>query len=187
MHGLRPWFAFGVGSCVSNVSFQTRVQLYPDFEAAGGDVFDFAWLKAAACRLDMSWGSPRQKITGFLYAEAGDFVSATGKVASRDALAQIDYVVDIVWIPFAEDLSFGLSVFSKQGAADTVVVETPSFGAFPDSLALKYWPDGAKGRLRIDNKELRATLFRATILFDSSFSVEVIKNRTRGLGSSGSI
>jgi len=119
--------------------------------------------------------------------ETGDFVSATGKVASRDALAQIDYVVDIVWIPFAEDLSFGLSVFSKQGAADTVVVETPSFGAFPDSLALKYWPDGAKGRLRIDNKELRATLFRATILFDSSFSVEVIKNRTRGLGSSGSI
>jgi len=175
MHCLRPWFAFGVGSCVSNVSFQTRVQLYPDFEAAGGDFFDFAWLKAAACRLDISWSSPRQKIKGFLYVEAGDFVSATGKVASRDALAQIDYVADIVWIPFAEDLSFGLSVFSKQGAADTVVVETPSFGAFPDSLALKYWPDGAKGRLRIDNKELRAALFHATILLDSSFSVEVIK------------
>jgi len=56
-----------------------------------------------------------------------------------------------------------------------VVVETPSFGAFPDSLALKYWPDGAKGRLRIDNKELRAALFHETILLDSSFSVEVIK------------
>ncbi len=175
VHRLRPWFASAVGYCVSNVSFLARAQVYPSLEGAGGDFFDFAWLRAAACRLDISWRAPRQRMTGFLYIEAGDFVSATGKISSRDALAQIDYVVDISWVPFVKSFSLGMSVFSKQGAAETEGGATPSFGTFPDSLALKYWPDGAEGRLGIENKELRGVLFRTILIFDSSFSWDVVK------------
>jgi hypothetical protein len=175
VHRLRPWFSSAVGYRVSNVSFLARAQVYPNLEAAGGDFFDFAWLRAAACRLDISWRAPRQRMMGFLYAEAGDFVSATGKVSSRDALAQIDYVADISWVPFVKHFSLGLSVFSKQGAAETEAGATPSFGTFPDSLALKYWPDGAEGRLGIENKELRGILFRTILIFDSSFSWELVK------------
>jgi len=172
---MKPWIASGAGYCVSNVSFLARLQLYPDFEAACGDFFDFAWLKAAACRLDISWRSPRQSIKGFLYAEAGDFVSATGKVASRDALAQIDYDADISCIPLVQNLSLGLSAFSRQGAAETVAGTTPSFGTFPDYLALKYWPDGGEGHLSIENKELRVGIFGAVLVLGSSFSGDVVK------------
>jgi hypothetical protein len=175
VHRLRPWLASGAGYCASNVSFLARLQLYPDFEAASGDFFDFAWLKAAACRLDISWSSPRQKIKGFLYAEAGDFVSATGKVASRDALARIDYDADISCIPLVRNLSVSLSAFSKQGVAETAVQTTPSFGTFPDYLALKYWPDGGEGDFSIENKELRVGIFGAVLVLGSSFSGAVVK------------
>jgi len=172
---LRPWFASAVGYRLPSVSFLARAQVYPNLEAAGGDFFDFVWLRAAACRLDISWRASRQRMTGLLYVESGDFLSATGKVSSRDALAQIDYVVDISWVPFVKNFSLGLSVFSKQGAAEAEGGATPSFGTFPDALALKYWPDGAEGRLGIENKELRGVLFRTILIFDSSFSWEVVK------------
>lgn len=175
VHRLRPWFASAVGYRVSSVSFLARAQVYPSLEGAGGDFFDFAWLKAAACRMDISWRTPRQRMMGILYAEAGDFVSGTGKVSSRDALAQIDYVADISWVPFVKKFSLDISVFSKQGAAEIEGGTTPSFGTFPDYLALKYWPDGAEGRLGIENKELRGVLFRTILIFDSSFSWEVVK------------
>jgi hypothetical protein len=172
---IKPWLALGGGYYRPDMSFLARFHVYPDFGAGHDDPFDFSWLKAAACRLDMSWKASGQNIKGFLYAETGDFISATGKVASHDAVAQVDYEADISIIPLVKDFKLSLSGFSKQGAVEPPLSGTPSFGAYPDSFALKYWPDGGEGHFSIENKEVRACVFRAPLGLGSSFSGTLVK------------
>lgn len=182
LHRMKPWLALGSGYSVSNISFLARLHVYPDMEAHRGD---FSWLKAAAGRLDISLRASKQKMKGFLYAETGDFISATGKAASHDAMAQLDYEVDISRIPLFKNFSAGLSVFSKQGAAVPVMGDTPSFGTLPDPFALKYWPDGGKVHFGIENKEVRTHVFDTDVGLSPSFSGTVAREEGQWSGKMG--
>ncbi|GAB6277328.1 MAG: hypothetical protein SAMD01599839_18680 [Rectinema sp.] len=182
LHRMKPWLALGSGYSVSNISFLARLHVYPDLEAHRGD---FSWLKAAAGRLDISLRASKQKMKGFLYAETGDFISATGKAASHDAMAQLDYEVDISRIPLSKNFSAGLSVFSKQGAAVPVMGDTPSFGTLPDPFALKYWPDGGKVHFDIENKEVRTHMFDTDVGLSPSFSGTVAREEGQWSGKMG--
>lgn len=185
MSRLSPWLAIGTGYCAPDISCLARFQIYPDFETGHNDFFSLSWLKAAACRLDILWRSSRQNIKGFLYVETGDFVSATGQVAGHDAMAQIDYEADISFIPLVKDFSVHLSAFSKQGAAEPAAVATPSWGAFPNYLALKYWPDGGEISFSIKNKEKKAAILSVPIFLDSSLSGTAAKKTGGWLGKIG--
>ena len=182
---LKPWFALGTGYRASNLSLLARFHAYADLDNGGSTFSDFSWLSAAAGRFDISWKASIHTIKAFLYMEEGNFISATGKVSRYDALADIDYELDISRILIWKRLALAISANSRQGALELASVKAPAFGSFPEPFVLKYWPDSGKIDFKIENKELKAQVCGVSFGLTSAISGNVTKKAGDWTGSIG--
>ena len=167
---LDPWVSMGIGYTKPSVSIMVRSHLYPDFEKRSENLLDISWLKKIGMRLDMNIFAGSQKLQGFLYIESGHFLSALGKVASYDAMAQIGYDTDISFLRILKSLNVSLCAFSNQGLVEPVDAKTPSFGTLLDLWTMQYWPDGGKIGLTIESQKAAFSLFRTALNLKTSIS-----------------
>lgn len=167
---LNPWISIGIGYTASSISFMIRSHIYPDYQNKSENSFDIAWLRGIGTRIDMSISAKSQKLQGFFYIETGNFLSALGKVANYDAMAQIDYEADISFMRILKSLNVKLSAFSKQGLVEPLDARNPSSGTLPDLWTMKYWPDGGKIGLIIESQKAAFCLFQTDLNIKTNIS-----------------
>ena len=168
-----PWIAISAGYFHHSSSILARIQMLPNFQSARQIQADLDWAKGAAARLDFSFRKGNSSVEGFAYAEAGDFISASGDVAAYDALIYFHYDAVFPGSPIIKSVSLRAGIYSKQGAVSPKTGSLPAWGQYPDPLLLRYWPDKADINFKINNTERRFNIFNSPGVLDSAFSAGI--------------